>query len=197
MAADTFEITGSLYETPEEAEALRLWFETASTGEEYGRWLSLHRQVLAGLWGVVVNWSDLRSGESTEQPLDDLQRLALSIADEHSHVAADRTVVHLTDNLVADVRTTTGLTYKDIADVYGITERAVAGWKQAGVVPRHRRALLQALRAIGLVLIGGLGADGVATWLLAGEPSRLARLAAEDFDAVVEEARAYQFSPAT
>jgi hypothetical protein len=56
---------------------------------------------------------------------------------------------------------------------------------------------MEALRAIGVTLISGLGADGVSHWLSAGEPSRLERLRAGDVEAVAREARSYLDAPAS
>lgn len=196
MAVDAPEITGGLIANPDENDALQLWLQSPSTGEEYGRLLMVHRQSLASLWGVLAK-APPRTAPLTQQPVDELQALALSMAAAHPFVARRKLEpIELTDELVDDVQKTTGLTYSQIAQVFGISERAVAGWKQAGV-PRHREPLMRALRAIGLILVGGLGPDGVSLWLRAGSPSRIERLAAGELSSVVEEAREYEFSPAT
>lgn len=196
MAVDAPEITGGLIANPDESDALRIWLESHSTGEEYGRVLMVHRQSLASLWGVMAKLSP-PTPSLTEQPVDELQALALSMATAHPFVARRKVEpIELTDELVEDVQNTTGLTYGQIAQIFGISERSVAGWKQAGV-PRHREPLMRALRAIGLILVGSLGPDGVSLWLRAGRPSRIERLAAGELRSVVEEARDYEFSPAT
>lgn len=196
MAVDAPEITGGLIANPDESNALRIWLECPSTGEEYGRALMVHRQSLASLWGVMTKFPSWTPPLS-EQPVDELQALALTMAEASPFVARHRLEpIELTDELVEDVQKTTGLTYGQIAQIFGISERAVAGWKQAGV-PRHREPLMRALRAIGLILVGSLGPDGVSLWLRAGSPSRVERLAAEELRSVVDEAREYQFSPAT
>lgn len=197
MPADAPEITGGLVANPDETNALRVWLEFASTGEEYGRVLMVHRQSLASLWGVMAAPTAWWASRAVAEPVNEVQRLALAMATAHPFVVRDVTPpVELTDELVEDVQRTTGLTYGQIAQMFGISERAVAGWKQNGA-PRHRESLLRALRAIGLILVGSLGTDGVSVWLRAGTPSRLQRLAAGDLESVVEEARDYEFSPAT
>lgn len=196
MAVDMPEITGGLDSNPDEGDALRMWHGRASTGEEYGSLFVLHRQSLAALWGVGSLPSESVSS-ALDEPTDELQRLALSMATERPFVVDEVPApVHLTDELVGDVQHTTGLTYVQVARMFGISERAVAGWKQAGV-PRHREAPMRALRAIGLILVGGLGPQGVSQWLEVGDPSRLQRLSDGDLNSVVEEARDYEFSPAT
>jgi hypothetical protein len=180
----------------DEHDAIRLWLEVSSTGEEYGRLLMVHRQSLASLWGVMTTLS-AAALPVPEQPVDEIQRLALSMAVAHPFVVRKTLQpVELKDELVEDAQNTTGLTYGQIAQIFGISERAVAGWKQAGV-PRHRESLMKALRAIGLILVGSLGPEGVSLWLRAGSPSRIQRLGAGDLESVVEEARGYEFSPAT
>jgi DNA-binding transcriptional regulator YiaG len=181
VAVDAPEITGDLSMTPEESDALRLWLAASSTGEEYGRLLMVHRESLAALWGVLPRPSEAFVAAGKE-PADELRRLALAMASHQPFVVGETVEpVQLTDELVDDVRKTAGLTYGQISQLFGISERAVAGWKQAGV-PRHREPLMRALRAIGLILVGGLGPDGVALWLRSGNPSRLQRLAAGELD---------------
>jgi DNA-binding transcriptional regulator YiaG len=195
VAVGAPEITGGLIANPDESDALRIWLESRSTGEEYGRALMVHRQSLASLWGVMTKLPP--APPLTEQPVDELQARALSMAAAHPFVARQRLdPIELTDELIEDVQKTTGLTYGQIAQMFGISERAVAGWKQSGV-PRHREPLMRALRSIGLILVGSLGPDGVSLWLRSGRPSRIERLAAGELTSVVEEARDYEFSPAT
>jgi hypothetical protein len=196
MAVDAPEITGGLMANPDESDTLRTWLESQSTGEEYGRMLVVHRQSLASLWGVMTKLPPA-APTSSQQPISDLQALALSLAEAHPFVARPKVEpIELTNDLVEDVQNTTGLTYGQISKIFGISERAVAGWKQVGV-PRHREPLMRALRAIGLILAGGLGPEGVSLWLRAGSPSRVERLAAGELQSVVDEARDYEFSPAT
>jgi hypothetical protein len=196
MAVDAPEITGDLIASSQERETLRAWLASLSTGEEYGRALMVHRQSLASLWGVMTTLPAPAVPGSGE-PSDELQAVALSLAAAHPFVVRPPVApIELTDELIEDVQKTTGLTYGQISRIFGISERAVAGWKQGGV-PRHRQPLLRALRAIGLILVGGLDPDGVAVWLRAGSPSRIQRLVAGDLTSVVDEARDYEFSPAT
>lgn len=96
----------------------------------------------------------------------------------------------LTGNLAEDVHAVCGLTWEQIANVFRVSERAAAGWRVQGV-PRHREAVMEALRAIGVTLVAGLGAEGVSRWLGAGQPSRLERLRAGEMEGVAEEARSY------
>jgi hypothetical protein len=102
----------------------------------------------------------------------------------------------LSGNLAEDVHDVCGLTWEQIAQVFKVSERAAAGWRTQGV-PSHRQEVMEALRAIGVTLVGGLGAEGVAYWLTVGSPSRLERLRAGNVGAVAEEARAYLDGPAT
>ncbi len=83
-----------------------------------------------------------------------------------------------------------------IAEVFKISERAAAGWRAQGV-PDHRVPTMEALRAIGAVLVGGLGPEGVGEWLSSGRPSRLAQIRDGKGEAVAAEALSYRDSPAT
>lgn len=102
----------------------------------------------------------------------------------------------LTDNLAEDVHVVAGLTWAQIAQVFNISERAAAGWRSQGVPP-HRRETMEALRAIAVTLVGGLGSEGVSRWLSAGHPSRLDRIGTGEVAAVAEEAKSYEDTPAT
>lgn len=128
---------------------------------------------------------------------DELSAQAAALAREQPQVAsAALPPPRLSGNLAEDVHAVCGLTWDQIAGVFGVSERAAAGWRLQGV-PQHREAVLEALRAIGVILVAGLGADGVARWLTAGEPSRLERIRSGEIAAVAEEARSYLDAPAT
>ena len=197
MASDAAEITGGLDASLDEDYWLQAWIRHSSTGEEYGGpALSVHRESLALLWGMRrgLPTPDL---PGASEPADRIQRLALELAQQQPYVISEPLApIELTDNLIEDVQTTTGLTYAQIAQIFGISERAVAGWKHAGV-PRHRREAMRALRAIGLILVGGLGSEGVTAWFRAGQPSRMTQLAHGDLQAVIDQARSLEYSPAT
>src|SRR5437660_7878679 len=116
MPADTVEITGGLSAAREEGEALRLWLAFASTGEEYGRQLALHRESHAALWGVQRPRSPLAA---LEGPIEELQGLALALASRQPFVVQEPVeAIQLTDDLVEDARRTTGLTYGQIAEIF-------------------------------------------------------------------------------
>ncbi len=102
----------------------------------------------------------------------------------------------LTGNLAEDVHAICGLTWAEIAEVFKISERAAAGWRTQGV-PLHRAQTMEALRAIGAALVGGLGPEGVSAWLTAGDPSRLERLRDGEQAAIAEEALSYRDTPAS
>jgi len=122
---------------------------------------------------------------------------AAALAIEAPHVATTvAPVPRLSGNLADDVHAVAGLTWAQIADIFKISERAAAGWRTQGV-PGLRRETMEALRAIGVILVGGLGPAGVAEWLGAGSPSRLQRLRAGEVAAVAGEAQSYRDAPAT
>jgi len=102
----------------------------------------------------------------------------------------------LSNNLAEDVHVVAGLTWAQIAQVFKISERAAAGWRTQGVPP-HRQETMEALRAIAVTLVGGLGSAGVARWLTTGRPSRLDRIIHGELASVVDEAKSYEDTPAT
>jgi len=187
-------ITGSI--DPEELAVLRRrWLEDEPTGFEYGV-VSLNYDLFVEFLGLTLDPGGDPPADPPP-PADDFPGRAASLAAATPHVAAPLPPAPpLSGNLAEDVRAVCGLTWRQIADVFGISERAVAGWRTEGV-PGHRRETMEALRAIGAILAGGLGPEGVATWLTAGSPSRLRRLRAGEVAQVAAEADSYRDTPAT
>lgn len=166
--------------------------EVDQTGWELGRGyqvgLAIHylrqaRVAIAALHGGVGSDEDLTA-----------RAAALARVAPHRETLAAPAPA-LTGNLADDVHRICGLSWRQIASVFGITERAAAGWRAQGVPP-HREATMEALRAIGAILVGGLGPDGVERWLSAGHPSRLERLREGEIDQIAAEARSYLDGPA-
>lgn len=164
------------------------------TGFEYGE-VSSFWQILISMW-----WDPERhlEGAPTDPSgLGGLQARAAALAVDSPHVASSvPPEAKLTGDLAEDVHLVTGLTWRQIAEIFRISERAVAGWRRQGV-PRHKVETMQALRAIGATLYSGLGASGVSEWLLAGSPSRIERIRGGEAASVSAEALAYLDSPAT
>ena len=85
-------------------------------------------------------------------------------------VAVERPQVpELTGDQVEDVRTLYGLTYAQLALLLGVTERQMHRLRGEPLTG-ERRDRLDALTALGLILIGGLGPDGARRWLASGDP---------------------------
>lgn len=173
----------------------RYWLEDEPTGFEYGI-VSFNYDLFVEFLGLALDLGDDPPTDPAP-PADDLRAQAAALAVATPHVpAAPPHRPPLSGNLAEDVHAVCGLTWRQIADVFGISERAVAGWRTEGV-PGHRRETMEALRAIGAILVGGLGSNGVAIWLTAGSPSRLRRLRAGEIEAVAKEAGSYRDTPAT
>lgn len=176
------------------------WLEDEPTGWGYEHGEEWQRA--EGLfWTTLLRLYEPASEVPTEGPGDpgagDMRRRAAALAAEAPHVAvAPPRRPALSGNLAEDVRAVCGVTWREIADVFGISERAVAGWRVQGV-PRHRAQTMEALRAIGATLVGGLGPEGVREWLTGGGPSRLERLREGELEAVAAEAQSYRDTPAT
>lgn len=145
-------------------------------------------------FGHVGHWQPVDEAPSTEA---NIAAEAAALAIEAPRVQSVPTPIpHLSGNLAEDVHRICGLTWEQIAQVFKVSERAAAGWRMQGV-PGYRQETMEALRAIGVTLVGGLGPDGVSRWLTAGSPSRLRRMRDGEIDAVAEEARSYLDGPAT
>jgi DNA-binding transcriptional regulator YiaG len=185
MAPGTFdEVTG-----PMSADTVKAGtgFAGQRTGTEYGAFVEY---VFARFhtWGVEVQLPP--SNEI-------LNEETVRAARERPFVSSSRPeVTQLTGNLVADIRATSGLTNTDLATLLGTTERTVAEWRRKGKVPDDRRKLLEALRAVGAILVGGLGRSGAKRWLTEGPTPPIELLLAGHLDEVLARARGYETSVA-
>lgn len=190
-------VTGPLIPGDGDHVVLVRWLGETATGDEYGGNYLIAKVSLAGFWGVQVHGSSTPTTPNAAEFGDSLQGIAASLAIHVPAVPVERPQVpELTGDLLEDARRVTGLTLDQIGRASRVSGRAVAGWR-AGTVPRHRENFLQALRSIGLSLVGGLGPSGVQRWFLTGVPSRLDRVAAGDVEGVAAEARRFETSPAT
>lgn len=178
-------ITGPVFRYVIEAGTALKW---ARTGSESFVFDAFQLARLEG-WGVKVQ---------TDEPA----HVAESGADRAARFASMRPYVEsipiappeLTGNLVADVRTLTGLTNQQLADFFEVSERRISGWRQRDDIPAQKRRVLEALRAIGLTLGGGLGPQGVALWLTSGSPTPLSALRRGDIRSVVNRVRGFEDS---
>jgi hypothetical protein len=98
-------------------------------------------------------------------------RLAAELSVVHAPaVAVERPEVpETTGDPLDDVRALYGLTYAHLASLLGVTERQVHRLDAERLSP-ERRELLDALVAVGLIIIGGLGPGGAWRWLETGSP---------------------------
>jgi hypothetical protein len=123
-----------------------------------------------------IPWS-AEPGESRvglDAPADDTQRMtgmAQAMAAAAPAVAVARPEVpELGDEPIENLRRLFDLTYAEVGALVGISERHAHRWHTDGV-PEERRSVVDALQAIGLTVIGGLGPAGAKAWLRAGTPS--------------------------
>jgi DNA-binding transcriptional regulator YiaG len=185
LAPATFdEVTG-----PMSADTLKAGtgFAGQRTGTEYGSYVEyVFARFVA--WGVEVQLPP--SNEILDEQI-------VRAARERPFVSSARPeAVKLTGNLVADIRATSGLTTSDLASLLGTTERTVAAWRRKGKVPEDRRKMLEALRAVGTILVGGLGRAGARRWLTEGPNAPIDLLADGRVNEVLARAQRYETSVA-
>jgi hypothetical protein len=80
-------------------------------------------------------------------------------------------VPELGESALENVKTLFGLTASELARLFGVTERQMRRYLADGNLPGGRQRLADALMAVGLTVIGGLGTAGARDWLYGGEPS--------------------------
>jgi hypothetical protein len=127
----------------------------------------------------------------------ELERLARAMTEVPAAVVVERPVVpELSDQPLENVRRLFDLTAGQLADLFGVTERQMRRYLRNGL-PEARRPLADALVAVGLTVIGGLGARGAQRWLFSGQPTS-AQLAVDGrVDELADRAEALRDSPAT
>ena len=130
-------------------------------------------------------------------PASGLARIAREMSDVPAAVEVERpSIPELTGDSLQNTRRLFVLTVAQLADLFGVTERQMHRYLREGL-PDNRRALADALTAVGLTVIGGLGASGARRWLYSGEPTA-AELAQQGRIAeLTERAEALRDSPAT
>jgi hypothetical protein len=100
-----------------------------------------------------------------------MRALAFRVAAEAPAVEVELPEVPpLVGNPIEDARRLFGLTVAQLAPLLGVTERQVYRFDPA-TMPEVHRERLNALVALGLLLVGGLGPKGARQWLDAGEPT--------------------------
>ncbi|MGO9496649.1 MAG: MerR family transcriptional regulator [Solirubrobacteraceae bacterium] len=103
----------------------------------------------------------------------------------------------LGDSPLENVKTLFGLTAGELARLFGVTERQVRRYLAEGNLPRSRQRLAEALMAVGLTVIGGLGTTGAREWLYGGEPSAAELAGQGRIDELASRAYALRDSPFT
>jgi hypothetical protein len=86
----------------------------------------------------------------------------------------------LTDDPVHNVRALFALTVAQVGRVLGVTERQVYRIDPQRLDDERRRRL-DAMVALGLLLVGGLGPEGARRWLEAGHPTGWELIDADNF----------------
>jgi hypothetical protein len=102
----------------------------------------------------------------------------------------------LTDDSLENTRRLFALTVAQLAELFGVTERQMHRYLREGL-PDNRRALADALTAVGLTVIGGLGAHGARRWLYSGEPTAAELAERGRIDELTTRAQALRDSPVT
>ena len=152
--------------------------------------------VLGGELGPPVGAAD-DDGPADPAPGSELARLAREMTDVPAVVQVERPKVpDLTDDSLENTRRLFALTVAQLADLFGVTERQMHRYLREGL-PDNRRALADALTAVGLTVIGGLGAHGARRWLYSGEPTAAELAEQGRIDELTARAQALRDSPVT
>jgi hypothetical protein len=130
-------------------------------------------------------------------PGSGLARLAREMTDVPAAVEVERPEVpDLTDDSLENTRRLFALTVAQLAELFGVTERQMHRYLREGL-PDNRRALADALTAVGLTVIGGLGAHGARRWLYSGEPTAAELAQRGRIDELTTRVQALRDSPVT
>lgn len=106
-------------------------------------------------------------------------------------------VPELTGTSLENAKRLFALTAGQLADMFGVTERQMRRYLAEGGLPESRRPLADALAAIGLTVIGGLGVRGAREWLYSGEPTGAELVKTGRITELTERAEALRDSPFT
>lgn len=137
------------------------------------------------------------SGDEALGADDPVARIAEQVlAGNPSRAVARPTVPTIGDNRVVNLLGLFDLTVGEFARLFGISERHAHRWRARGV-PASRRPELEALQAIGMTVIGGLGPAGAKSWLNSGEPSGAELVRQRRFGDLAARAEAVKDSPFT
>jgi hypothetical protein len=150
--------------------------ETAATTE--WTWIGGNVRVLTEMVAVHPVSEDFDAHEEHAGGDDDdesdgeaLDRLAREIMAVDPARDIERPAVpELSADQVENARLLFNLTFAQLADLLGVTERQMYRYA-GGEIPVDRRETLDALVATGLLLAGSLNADGRRAWLDSGAPS--------------------------
>lgn len=157
---------------------------------------------LSRVWrtATLAGWPDatpVAGEEATAAGTATLADLARALVDVPAAVEVERAEVPaLSDDPFVNVRRLFALTVGQLARLFGVTERQAHRYLREGL-PDSRRALADALVAVGLTVVGGLGADGARAWLFSGTPSSAQLAASGRIAELRDRAEALRDSPAT
>ncbi len=136
-------------------------------------------------------------GNDARSPLE-MEAMARGMTAVPAAIAVPRPEVPaLGDSPLENVKTLFGLTAGELARLFGVTERQVRRYLAEGNLPRSRQRLAEALMAVGLTVIGGLGTTGAREWLYGGEPSAAELAGQGRIDELASRAYALRDSPFT
>ena len=140
---------------------------------------------------------DADDGDGDEDAAAMLRMARQAVESHGATVEVPRPLVpELTDEPVENVRRLFDLTYAEFGRLFGITERHAYRWHE-GNVPAARRRAVDALQAVGMTIVGGLGPQGAKLWLRSGRPTGAELLAAGRLDELIDRADEATDSPAT
>jgi hypothetical protein len=148
---------------------------------------------------VRVELAATDNGEGADKNGASVQERAAAMAVLHPHVGSVRPEAPaLTGNVISDIRNICGFSTQLLASATRQNEQTIRAWRDdPETIPPDVLTFLNALRAIGATLVGGLGPRGVEKWLRQGPDAPMDILLEGRLDEVVARAKEYEGSIAT
>jgi AraC-like DNA-binding protein len=140
--------------------------------------------------------------QAAAEPLEDadlgLEGMARAMTSVPAAVAVEPAAVpELTASSLENTKRLFALTVGELADIFGVTERQMHRYLREARLPDGRMQLANALAAVGLTIIAGLGPEGAHKWLYTGAPTGAELARAGRIEELAARAESLRDSPFT